>query len=236
MTTSGTYDFNPSLGEIVLNAYARCGIRRTALLQEHMQDARFETNLMLSDWSNKQVNLWKVEKVSTPLVEGVSEYPAGTNSNDARRTVMVLDAYISVSSGQSEYDRVIMPISRTEYSATPNKNLQSPPTVFWFDRLISPTITLWPVPDQSNYYTLTYYRVSQIQDANYSNGQTVDVPYRWLDAAAAGLAARLAVIYAPERVPVLDPRAAMAYQTAAGQDVENVPMYIMPGLSGYYRM
>lgn len=235
MTTSGTYDFNPSLGEIVLNAFARCGIRRTALLQEHMVDARNEANFMLSEWSNKGVNLWKVDKVSTPLVVGTSTYPAGTNANDARRTVMVLDAYIRTSSGSSQYDRVIMPISRTEYSATPNKNLEAPPTVFWFDRLISPTITLWPVPNQTG-LTLEYYRVSQVQDANFSNGQTMDIPYRWLDAAAAGLAARLAVIYSPDRVTFLDPRAAVAYQTAAGQDVENVPLYIMPGLSSYYRM
>lgn len=235
MTTSGTYDFNPSLGEIVLNAFARCGIRRTALLQEHMVDARNEANFMLSEWSNKGVNLWKVDKVSTPLVVGTSTYPAGTDANDARRTVMVLDAYIRTSSGSSQYDRVIMPISRTEYSATPNKNLEAPPTVFWFDRLISPTITLWPVPNQTG-LTLEYYRVSQVQDANFSNGQTMDIPYRWLDAAAAGLAARLAVIYSPDRVTFLDPRAAVAYQTAAGQDVENVPLYIMPGLSSYYRM
>ena len=46
MTTSGTYSFNPSLGEVVLNAFARCGIRRTSLAQEHMSDARFEANLM----------------------------------------------------------------------------------------------------------------------------------------------------------------------------------------------
>jgi len=235
MTTSGTYDFNPSLGEIVLNAFGRCGIRRTALVQEHMQDARFETNFMLSDWANKGVNLWKVDKVTTVLTAGVSTYPAGTDSTDAKKTVMVLDAYIRTSAGTSQYDRVIMPISRTEYSATPNKNLESPPTVFWFDRLISPTITLWPVPNQDG-LILEYYRVTQIQDANYVNGQTMDIPYRWLDAAAAGLAARLAVIYAPDRLPALDPKAMLAYQTAAGQDVENVPLYIMPGLSSYYRM
>ena len=70
MTTSGTYTFNPSLGEIVLNAYARCGVRRTAIMQEHMTDARFETNLMLSSWANQGVNLWEVVLISVPLVQG----------------------------------------------------------------------------------------------------------------------------------------------------------------------
>lgn len=229
MTTSGTYNFNPSLGEVVLNAFARCGIRRTALVQEHLQDARFEANLLFSEWSNRGVNLWKVDLQTVPLIEGTTLYTVPSN------TVMILDAYIATGSGQSEFDRMIMPISRSEYSQTPNKNLQAPPTVFWFDRLINPTITVWPVPDQSNYYTLKYYRVIQIQDAEMENAQTLDVPYRWLDATCAGLASRLAAIYAPDRIQVLTARAESAYQIAAMQDTENVPLYIMPGLSGYFR-
>jgi hypothetical protein len=229
MTTSGTYNFNPSLGEVVLNAFARCGIRRTALVQEHLQDARFEANLLFSEWSNRGVNLWKVDLQTVPLIEGTTLYTVPSN------TVMILDAYIATGSGQSEFDRMIMPISRSEYSQTPNKNLQAPPTVFWFDRLINPTITVWPVPDQSNYYTLNYYRVIQIQDAEMENAQTLDVPYRWLDATCAGLASRLAAIYAPDRIQVLTARAESAYQIAAMQDTENVPLYIMPGLSGYFR-
>jgi hypothetical protein len=229
MTTSGTYNFNPSLGEVVLNAFARCGIRRTALVQEHLQDARFEANLLFSEWSNRGVNLWKVDLQTVPLIEGTTLYTVPSN------TVMILDAYIATGSDQSEFDRMIMPISRSEYSQTPNKNLQAPPTVFWFDRLINPTITVWPVPDQSNYYTLKYYRVIQIQDAEMENAQTLDVPYRWLDATCAGLASRLAAIYAPDRIQVLTARAESAYQIAAMQDTENVPLYIMPGLSGYFR-
>jgi len=307
MTTSGTYNFNPSLGEIVLNAYARCGVRRTAIMQEHMTDARFETNLMLSSWANQGVNLWEVQLFSIPLVQGVSTYNAvnsspitslgqagpytqigysGTSTYQVGETitisnanptsingtytvssilspnlisilaylpgyisggyvegsisskvVMVLDAVIQQNTGtSSQFDRVIMPISRTEYSQTPNKLLQAPPTVFWFDRLINPTITVWPVPDQTDTYTLNYYVVTQIQDSELTDAQTVDIPYRWLDAMASGLAARLAAIYAPERAQMLDAKAEQAYTIAATQDTENVPLYIMPGLSGYFRV
>lgn len=237
MTTSGTYSFNPSLGEIVLNAFSRIGVRRTALVQEHLEDARFEMNLLLSEWSNRGVNLWKVDLQEIPLVQGTATYYADSlNTADAAaKTVMVLDAYISVGTGQSRFDRVILPISRTEYAQTPNKNLQAPPTSFWFDRLINPTITLWPVPDQSNQYTLRFYRVIQVQDADLDNGKTVDVPYRWLDAACSGLAARLSAIYAPDRLQYLTARAESSYQIAAAQDTENVPLYIIPGISGYYR-
>jgi len=231
MTTSGTYTFNPSLGEIVLNAYARCGVRRTALMQEHMTDARFETNLMLSSWANQGVNLWEVVLISVPLIQGQTTYTVPS------KVVMILDAVIQQNTGtSSQFDRVIMPISRTEYSQTPNKLQQAPPTVFWFDRLINPTITLWPVPDQTSTYTLNYYAVTQIQDSDLTDAQTVDIPYRWLDAMASGLAARLSAIYAPERMQMLDAKAQQAYTIAATQDTENVPLYIMPGLSGYFRV
>jgi len=231
MTTSGTYTFNPSLGEIVLNAYARCGVRRTAIMQEHMTDARFETNLMLASWANQGVNLWEVVLISVPLVQGQTTYTV------PQKVVMILDAVIQQNTGtSSQFDRVIMPISRTEYSQTPNKLQQAPPTVFWFDRLINPTVTLWPVPDQSNVYTLNYYAVTQIQDAELTDAQTVDIPYRWMDALASGLAARLAAIYAPERMQMLEAKAQQAYMIAATQDTENVPLYIMPGLSGYFRV
>ena len=231
MTSSGTYNFQPSLGELVLNAFARCGVRRTAIMQEHMTDARFETNLMLASWANQGVNLWEVVLISVPLVQGQTTYTVPA------KVVMILDAVIQQNTGtSSQFDRVIMPISRTEYSQTPNKLQQAPPTVFWFDRLINPTVTLWPVPDQTSTYTLNYYAVTQIQDAELTDAQTVDIPYRWLDALAAGLAARLAAIYAPDRMQMLEAKAAQAYTIAATQDTENVPLYIMPGLSGYFRV
>jgi len=237
MATSGTYNFNPTLGEILLVAFGRCGIRRTALLQEHIEDARLEANFLFSEWANRGINLWKVDKQSISLTQGIATYYADSSNTaiEAAKTIMVLDAYVTIGTGQSQFDRVIMPISRTEYAQVPNKNLQAPPTSFWFDRLIEPTITLWPVPDQSNQYTLTFYRVIQIQDANTGNANTVDVPYRWLDAVCSGLAARLAAIYSPERYQILSARAEQSYQIAATQDTENVSLYITPSLSGYYR-
>ena len=73
MTTSGTYSFNPSLGEIVLYAFNSVGLRNTSLVQEHFQTARMAANMLLSRWSNQGVNLWKVELVTQNLVQGRSE-------------------------------------------------------------------------------------------------------------------------------------------------------------------
>lgn len=229
MTTSGTYTFNPGLGEIVLYAYNMAGLRNTSLVQEHFQTARMATNMMLSQWSNRGVNLWAVELVTTPLVQAQATYSVPSN------TVMVLDAFVTVTSGGVSTNRVILPISRTEYSTYPNPTQQGFTTVFWFDRLISPTLTLWPVPDGQSAQSLSYYRVRQIQDANLAGGQTVEIPYRWLEAFADGLAFRLAKIWNAAVAPPLKALADESYQIAADQDVEQAQQYITPALSGYFR-
>jgi len=228
MTTSGTYNFNPSLGEITLYAFNLCGLRNTSLLQEHMESARMAANMVAASFSNRGVNLWKVDLVTVPLVQGTSTYSVDPS------TVMILDGYVTTGSGTTAIDRIIMPVSRTEYASYPNKTQQGWPTTFWFDRLLAPTVTLWPVPD-GNEVSFSYYRLRQIQDANFTSGQTVDVPYLWMEAFAYALAFRLALIWSPDKVPMLKPIADEAYNIAAEQNVENAATYISPQIQGYYR-
>lgn len=227
MSSSGTYTFNPGLGEITLFAFNLAGIRNTAILQEHMETARIATNMMLSRWANMGVNLWKVDLVTRALVTGQSTYPVDAD------TVVMLDAYIE---NQDGVDRIITPISRTEYASYPNKAQEGFPTVFWFDRLISPTVTIWPVPNtDAGPVSLKYYRVTRIEDADFRNGQTLDIPYLWLEAFAYGLAFRLAQIWSPPLSMTLKPMADEAYQIAAQQNVETANVYISPSIGGYFR-
>ena len=230
MATSGTYTFNPSLGEITLYAYNLIGVRNTAVLQEHMEAARMASNFMLSRWSNQGVNLWAVDLVTVPLVQGQATYSVDAN------TVVMLDAYMTIDNGNGQpIDRIILPISRTEYASYPNKQTQGFTTVFWFDRLLSPTVTLWPVPDGTSAQYLKYYRVRQLQDSELQNGQQVEIPYLWMEAFAYGLAQRLAQVWAPDKVALLKPMADESYQIAASQNIETAQQYISPQLAGYFR-
>lgn len=229
MATSGTYSYNPGLGELMLYAYNLIGVRNTAVLQEHMEAARMAANMLLSRWANQGVNLWAVDLVTTPLVKGQSTYSVQAN------TVVILDAYIQTDNGTGQpIDRLILPISRSEFASYPNKEQQGFTTTYWFDRLLSPTVTLWPVPDGTT-TSLKYYRVRQIQDANLSSNQNVEIPYLWLEAFAYGLAQRLAVIWSPDKVAILKPMADESYQIAADQNVETAQQYISPVISGYFR-
>lgn len=230
MTSSGTYTFSPSVAEMVLNAYARCTLRRPSLTAEHFADARAEANYLQVEWSNRGVTLWTVDLQSVALTENTATYDVPAT------TITILDAFIRTSSGGVDTDRYVAPVSRSEYAAFPNKTGNpSPPTVYWFDRLIAPTVTVWPVPDGNGPYTLYYYRYRQVQDANIPSGVTPEVPYRWLDAGCSGLAARLAAIHKPDMVQMLDAKAERAFTIAANQDVENVPFFIVPQIGGYFR-
>lgn len=230
MTTSNTYTFNPSLGELTLYAYNLVGIRNTAIMQEHMEAARMATNLLLSRWSNQGVNLWAVDLVTVPLVAGQATYSVAAD------TVVILDAYMRIDDGSGDpIDRIILPVSRSEYASYPNKDQQGFTTTYWFDRLLSPTVTLWPVPDGQSAQYLKYYRVRRVQDANMQNAENVEVPYLWLDAFAYGLAVRLAQIWRPELLVSLKPLADEAYQIAADQNIETAQQYISPTIAGYFR-
>lgn len=230
MAYSGTYAFTPALGDVVLNAFSRIGLRRTSLTAEHMQDAAIEANLQLVEISNLQPNLWTSEGEEIALVEGQATYTLPAY------TVMVTIGVIRTNAGtEQQQDRVIFPVSTYEYQAYPNKLQQGTPTTYWFNRQITPEITLWQVPDGNGPYVLRLQTVRQVQDAVMAGGLNVEVPYRFQDAFTAGLANRLARIYAPERLAETGAEAKRTWDIAATQDTENVGLYLVPGVQTYYR-
>ncbi len=230
MTSSGTFSFAPSNGEIVLAAYERDQIRAPELRQEHMATAQREINLTLVKLANFTPNLWSVVRTQTTLTAGTATYSL------TPQTVMVLDASIVLNFGTAnESRRYITPISRTEYLSYANQQTPGPPTVYWFDRLIAPTVTFYPVPDSNGPYTFDWFGVTQIQDVNLAGGETPDVPYRWFDVLVADLAHRLSRVYAPQLEQFRKIDADEAWKIAAAQDTENVPFMLAPGLSTYYR-
>ena len=223
MTTSGTTAFNPSLGGIGAYALRRCGVKYAAITAEHLADVAMAANMVLSGWSVNQPNLWRVQQSTVSITaNNPGPYVLPTD------VVLVLDVYVTIS-GQ---DRILTSISRSEYAAYPVKTTTSPPTVYWLDRVVPPTMTFYPAPDQT--YTVTYYAVHQDQDAVVPGAATLDLPHRSLNAFKDSLTAELAVIHAPDRAPALDALAQRSYQAAMAQDRENAILYITPNLSGYF--
>jgi hypothetical protein len=227
INVSKRWDFNPNGGELVLNAFRRVGISPSEITQEHMYQARLSANFILAEMSNQQPNLWTVNEQTVPIIQGVA-----TVSVPAQ-TVMITDLYVRT--GDPPTDRYLNPISRTEWASYPNKTTQGFPTVYWFDRLISPTITLWPVPDGNGPYLIKYFSVRQSMDAVLQGGLTVEVPYRWLDTFVCGLAWKLAELYAPDKEAFMLQKYERSWKISGSQDTERPGLMIQPGLSGYFR-
>lgn len=170
------------------------------------------------DASNFTIQLFSDAGNSIPVSENMNQLQLQTQSNTA-----------------DPVDRIMTPMGRTDYAMQPDKFVQATPTQYWFDRLINPQITVWPVPDQNGPYQIQYYRMRRIQDASPTMGQTAEIPYRFLDAFCARLAHRLAIKYAKALLPVLEAEADRAWKEAAIEDRERADIFITPMLDLYYR-
>lgn len=92
-----------------------------------------------------------------------------------------------------------------------------------------PNVTVWPVPDNSQPYTLVYWRLRRIQDAT-SGAIDFDIPFRFLPCLTAGLAYYIA-LKLPEgiqRLPTLKSMYDEAWDLAAGEDREKAADRLVP--------
>lgn len=227
MASTGTYAYSPAFSSLILTAFGRIQIRRTEITAEHMADAEQECNLVQVDASNRLPNLWRRELYSQALTASDGDYTLPA------RMMAIQAAYINNS--ETEMDTIIWPLSGAEYSALPDKTMTGVPTSYFYDRQVTPTITLWPVPDDNATYTLKLAIFSQIQDANLTAGYTPDLPYRFFDAFVAKLSHRLARIYKPDLEDKRKQDAEDAWAVAAREDQEDVPVMISPDVLSYWR-
>lgn len=229
MATSGTFNFAPDLGELGLYAFNLAQVRQTALTQQHMESLRMAANLINARWSGQDVNLWAVDLQSIPLVPGNATYSVPAN------TIAILDAYTTNwGQGAAQRNRIILPVSRTEYASYPNPSQQGAVTVFWFNKLLSPNVTFYLTPDGTN-RTVNYWRVRQLQDAVVRGGMSPEMPYYFLEAYALALAQRLAMIWNPPVAAGLKTLADEAFEIAANQNTERAAFYVSPQIQPYYR-
>ena len=223
MATSGTTAFNPDLSEIVEEAFERCGGElRTGY---DLRTARRSMNLMFTDWANRGVNMWTMEQGQQILTPGTATY------NLPADTVDLLDHVIRTGAGSAstQADLTITRISEPTYSSIPNKLQQARPIQIWIERLNTPRFTVWPVPDNSQTYTLVYWRLRRIQDAG-DGVNTMDMPFRFYNAMVAGLSYYLAmkVPGAIERLQILKQQYDEAWQLAADEDREKAAVRFVP--------
>lgn len=223
MATSGVSNFNLDLTEIVEEAFERVGGEmRTGY---DLRTARRSLNLMFADWANRGINMWTFEQGSIPLVAGTATY------NLPEDTVDLLEHVIRTGAGSAstQADLTITRISVSTYATIPNKLQQARPIQVWIERLNTPRITVWPVPDDSQPYTFVYWRLRRIQNAG-EGVNTMDMPFRFIPCMVAGLSYYLAlkVPGGTERLTILKQQYDEAWDLAASEDREKAAVRFVP--------
>ena len=217
MATSNSRDFDLDVGELIEEAYERCGLEmRTGY---DARTARRSLNLMFADWANRGLNLWTVKQETVSVVSGTATYTLDATYVDLLEVVL---------RNSSNTDFTLTQMSRNEYLTIPNKTATGQPSQYFFDRQTIPTITLWSTPNAS--FTLVYYYVRRIQDAD-ALVNTTDAPFRFLPCMAAGLAYYIAIKRAPDRIQILKSIYEEEFQRAAAEDASSTPLKLTPNMS-----
>jgi len=128
MATSGTTAFNLDMGDLIEEAFERCGSQsRTGY---DYRTAQRSVNLMTIEWANRGINLWTVEQGQIPINinGGQISYPIPVD------TIDLYDHVIRTGAGQNQVDINITRISGDDYLTIPTKNAYGRPIQIWIDR------------------------------------------------------------------------------------------------------
>ena len=225
MATSGTANWSPQLVEIFEEAYERIGVKMRTGYDYTTAIRSFQ--LLVVELANRGLNMWTFDTESLTLSAGTTSYSLPAD------TVDVLDGTIRINAGNSytQSDLVISRTSWSDYMAIPNKLSQGQPTQYAILReTANPVIYFYETPDNTQTYTFFYSRLRRIQDAGTTPTNTIDTPFRFLDAVISGLAYRLAskrreaMVLVPQLKQVYEE----AIELAQSEDRERASVMLLP--------
>jgi hypothetical protein len=221
MAVSNSVNFELDVAEYIEEAFERCGLEvRTGY---DLKSAKRSLNLMLAEWANRGLNQWTIAQRTVAMVEGTGEYALGADVIDILSLVVRRDGT----------DYSLARLSRDDYITIPNKTTDGRPNQFFLDRQVTPSLKLWPVPDNST--DVVYYNaLTRMDDADtYINN--MDMPFRFYPCLAAGLAYYIAVKRAPQRVQLLKAMYEEEFERAMTEDRDLESFNVVPQYD-YYRM
>tara|TARA_R100000935_G_scaffold35545_1_gene56293 strand:- start:149 stop:817 length:669 start_codon:yes stop_codon:yes gene_type:complete len=220
MAVSSSVNFELDVAEYIEEAFERCGLEvRTGY---DLKTAKRSLNLMLAEWANRGLNQWTIAQRTVSVVQGTGEYTLDADIIDILAAVAKRDG--------TEYS--LSRLSRDEYLTIPNKTTQGQPNQFFLDRQVTPSLKIWPTPDNST-DVIVYNALTRMDDADtYIN--TVDMPFRFYPCLAAGLAYYIAVKRAPQRVQLLKAMYEEEFERAMTEDRDRASFNVVPQFQ-YFR-
>tara|TARA_R110001599_G_scaffold201721_1_gene398452 strand:+ start:139 stop:807 length:669 start_codon:yes stop_codon:yes gene_type:complete len=221
MTTSSSTDFEPNVAEFIEEAFERCGLElRTGY---DLKTAKRSINIMLAEWANRGLNQWTIEQTTQTVTEGTTNYSLNSNVID------ILDMVVRRTVNTTQTDISLSRLSRSQYINIPNKTTKARPSQFFFDKLITPVIKIWPAPENST-DILVFNKLVRMDDADKATN-TMDMPFRFYPCFAAGLAYYISMKRSPERSAILKQAYEEEFERAMSQDEDRASFRIRPYLS-----
>ena len=226
MATSGTYAFTLDLSDIVEEAFERAGLE--ARSGYDYRTARRSLDLMFLEWQNRGLNLWTVQEDTQTLTAGTARYALSGDQLD------IVEAFIRTDSGDTsnQSDQMLSRISISQYAHLTNKLEQSRPLQYWIEKDPSAiSVNLWPVPDDTETYTLVYYYIQRVEDTGSPASNNADVPSRFLPCMVAGLAYHVSVKKpeSSDRTMLLKQVYEEQWNLAADADRDKSSFFMVPG-------
>jgi len=214
----------PDLSELFEEAYERVGLEMRSGYD--LRTARRSLNLLTLEWQNRGLNLFTIEAGTLAITAGTSTYTLPSD------TIDLIEHQVRTGTGTNQTDTALARVSVTTYAQQTNKNTQGRPTQIYVQRLPTEVkVTLWPVPDSTTPYTLSYYRLKGIDGlSNGIGGDVSSVPPRFVPALVSGMAYYIAM-KKPDvaaRVPLLKQEYEFQFQLAAGEDEETASIKFVP--------
>lgn len=208
---------------IYLNAVAASNI----LLLEASTDDLTYTTLVLETRTDWAIDTWYWYDV--PSAEAYAYFKAEFSTGVAGFTEFYLASAIQ--------DLPVTQWNRDTYSVINNKFQQSSPsTSYFYEKKLTPEITLWPVPN-GNYNHLMIYRHRQPQDIG-TLLQQVEIPQRWMDGFVWLLSARICFELPgvdPQKQTLIVQMADKVVLEAEQSETDGAPIYLTPGIGVYTR-
>lgn len=221
MTVSGTKTFDLDVTEYIEEAFERCGLE--ARTGYDLKTAKRSLNLMLAEWANRGLNQWTIAQTTVSLVQGTREYALGAETIDALSAVVRRDST----------DYAMERVGRDADLNIPSKATQGRPSQFFIDRSINPVLRVWPTPDNSTDVVILD-RLVRMDDAA-AQVNTLQMPFRFYPALAAGLAYYISIKRAPQRTQILKVLYEEEMERAMSEDRDRASLQIQPYV-GYYGM
>lgn len=178
MSTSGSYDNTSTMTEIIYDAFALINVidDGETMPADQWAYGKRKLNELMALFSNHR-GLWLIDDITITLTPGTTSYDIGVGLDiDEPKPRRIIDAR-RVMSGGNEIP--IDVVSRQEYMSNPNKSLQSPANMVYYDpRRDNGILYVWPTgTDTEDTIIVTAQR--PIQDFD-TEGNNPDLPKEWI--------------------------------------------------------